>query len=241
MPATSFCAECGAGLSATAKFCHRCGSAREGGRAATAPSATAAGSGQASKLLPWSVVGIALLSLIAFVAGANWRRGQPGAALAPGRAAAAPARAPDISQIPPEERADRLFQRVMTYVAQGQDDSVRFFMPMAIQSIAALAPLDAHRRYDLGILGVVGRDAAMARAEADTILAAQPTHLLGLILGMRAAGLQLDTLARRRYAERFLAALPRERAKRLDEYIDHAPDIDAAEREAATKPPPFPR
>jgi len=190
-----------------------------------------------SSLLPWSVAGIAVLSLLAFVAGATWRQGQPSGQ---GPSAVAPARAPDISQMSPDERADRLFQRVMTYVAQGKDDSVRFFAPMAIQSIAALVPLDAHRRYDLGLLGVVTGDAAMARAEADTILATQPSHLLGLILAMRASGLELDTLARRRFAERFLAALPRERPRALPEYVDHAPDIDAAAREATTTPPSTP-
>jgi hypothetical protein len=243
MPAPSFCANCGAALTATAKYCHRCGTARGAAASGAAPGAAQdatpgvmpAATGNSS-LLPWSFAGIAVLSLLAFVAGTTWRRGQPQARMAP-----TAARAPDISQMSPDERADRLFQRVMTYVAQGQDDSVRFFAPMAIQSIAALAPLDAHRRYDLGLLGVVSGDAAMARAEADTILAAQPSHLLGLILAMRASGLELDTLARRRFAERFLSALPRERPRALPEYVDHAPDIDAAAREATAKPPSPPR
>ena len=234
MPATPFCANCGVSLSATAKFCHRC-AAPVGG---DAPSRPGGGAGSApANLLPWSIAAIAVLSLIAFVAGVNWRSGRPSApvavAAAPGRA---PGRAPDISQMSPEERADRLFQRVMTYVAQGQTDSVRFFSPMAIQSMAAISPLDAHRRYDLGLLGVVSGDGIMARAQADTILATQPQHLLGLILGMRAAGLQLDTLARRGFEERFLSALPRERPKGLAEYTDHGPDIESAAREAAAKP-----
>lgn len=131
----------------------------------------------------------------------------------------------------PQERADRLFFRVMTYVSEGKSDSVSFFAPMAIQSFLALAPLDAHQRYDLGLLGVVSGDGPMARAQADSILAEQPSHLLGLILGMRASGLMGDTGARTSYASRLSAALVTERAKRLPEYDDHAPDIDAALRE----------
>jgi hypothetical protein len=184
-------------------------------------------------MLPWAVAGIAVLSLLAFIVGQNFRRG---AAPTAAPVAASPARAVDISRMSPEERADRLFQRVMEYVSQGRTDSVQFFAPMAIQSMLALAPLDAHRRYDLGLLAMVTGDATMATAQADSILAVRPTHLLGLTLGMRIAGMRSDSLARRRYAERLLAALDQERAARLPEYADHAPDIDAAAREAAGGP-----
>jgi hypothetical protein len=229
MSSGKFCASCGAPLSPTAKYCHRCGAPTDGsaGARATAPGAPA------TQVLPWAVAAIALLCLLAFIVGQNWRRGTPPPAAG---VADAPARAVDISQMSPEERADRLFQRVMTYVSDGKTDSVQFFAPMAIQSVLALAPLDAHRRYDLGLLAMVAGDATMASAQADTILAANPTHLLGLTLGMRIAGMRSDAVTRRRYADRLLAALDRERATRLPEYVDHAPDIDAAAREAAGGP-----
>jgi hypothetical protein len=197
----------------------------------------------ANTILPWSVAGIALLCLLAFIVGQNWRRAQPAVAPvnAPAAGTGAGGRAPDISQLSPDERADRLFDRVMTYVASGQSDSVLFFAPMAIHSIEALAPLNAHRRYDLGLIGVVSGDGAMARAQADTILRAEPSHLLGLILAMRAAGLQLDTASRRAYADRFSAALSTERAKRLAEYTDHGPDIDAAVRDLDARTDNTPR
>lgn len=228
------CSSCGAPVTPTAKFCHRCGAALSGSAAVSSghqPVVPVAVAGQPSQALPWIVAGIALLCLLAFIVGQNWRRAPAASvATAPAVVPAGP-RAVDISQMSPDERADRLFNRVMTYVTEGKSDSVQFFSPMAIQSFEALAPLNAHRRYDLGLLGVVSGDGAMARAQADTILAEQPSHLLGLILGMRAAGLQLDTLARRRFATRLSAALPAERAKQLPEYIDHQPDIDAALRD----------
>lgn len=229
-------------MSATAKFCHRCGAPTDGSavtiaRPAGAPTAN-------NNFLPWSVAGIALLCLFAFIVGQNFRRA-PAAPAVPTAAAApigdTPGRAPDISTMSPGERADRLFQRVMTYVADGKTDSVQFFAPMAIQSMMALSPLDAHRRYDLGLLGLVTGDGLMARAQADSILTQQPSHLLGLVLAMRTAGMQRDTLARRGYAEKLLLLARSERAKNLSEYIDHGPDIDAAVREASgpvSTPPP---
>jgi len=40
---------------------------------------------------------------------------------------AAGARAPDISSLSPQERADRLYNRVMLLATQGKADSVQFF------------------------------------------------------------------------------------------------------------------
>ena len=240
MSNTRFCTNCGAEIRAAAKFCHRCGTASDGSARLGSNGARTAG---AQTVLPWVVTGIALLSLLAFVVGQNFRRpvsapaGSEPAGSAPtaSQVANAPGRAPDISQMSPTERADRLFQRVMVYVADGKTDSVQFFAPMAIQSQLALTPLDAHRRYDLGLLGMVSGDAIMARAQADTILAAQPDHLLGLILAMRTAGIQLDSTARGRFATRLMQVVARERAKGLPEYTDHEPDISAALLEAGNR------
>lgn len=234
MSASRFCPACGAEVRPAARFCHRCGAGMDGQRPAAGGGGAGGAASSASTVLPWTVAGIALLCLLAFIVGQNFRKAPaPAAAPAAGPVAGgAPGRAPDISQMGPEERADRLFQRVMTYVGEGKTDSVQFFSPMAIQSMQALAPLDAHRRYDLGLLGMVSGDAAMARAQADSILSAAPNHLLGLILAMRTAGMQLDSAARRGYVTRFIEVVDRERASGKQEYVDHGPDIDAALREA---------
>lgn len=219
----NFCAQCGVALGERAKFCHRCGASRDG--AAPAP----AGSGSSvNTMLPWAIAATAVLAFVAFVAGQRFggRTAEPSAP-----PAATGARAVDISSLSPQQRADRLFDRMMTLVTEGKSDSVQFFAPMAIQSFQALAPLDAHQRYDLGLIGVVSGDGILARAQADTILTRQPSHLLGLVLAMRAAGLQGDTAARAQFAQRLNAALVSERAKGLPEYTDHGPDIDAAVRE----------
>jgi hypothetical protein len=230
------CATCGTALDERGKFCHRCGTARDGG---VAPQGAPHATGN-SAILPWAIAGIAVLALVAFVAGQKFGGGggtaAPTTAASPGVAPAG-ARAVDIASMSPQERADRLFDRVMTLASRGQGDSVQFFAPMAIQAFESLAPLDTHGRYDLGLLGVFSGDGTLAQAQADTILAAQPSHLLGLALAMRAAGLRGDTNAFAQYAARLQAAVVSERAKGLSEYTDHGPDIDAAVREADGRTP----
>lgn len=185
-----------------------------------------------------------MLGLVAFLIGQRVGLGSSagdGSSAAAGApfAAGGPAggAAVDISQMSPEERANRLFDRIMSYSEQGKRDSARFFAPMAIQAYEMLGAPDAHARYDIGMIGFVTGDAAMARAQADTILAKDRNHLLGLILATKAAGLRKDAAAQAQFTKRFVAAEPAERAKRLKEYEDHASDIEAALRTArGTKP-----
>ena len=172
-----------------------------------------------------------MMILVAFLIGQRVARGNGGAAADAAPEAAAPPgamRAPDISSMSPEERASRLFDRVMRYGEQGKTDSLKIFAPMAIQAYEMMAPLDAHARYDLGMIGIVAGDVKLARAQADTILAANKTHLLGLVLAMKAAGLRQDLKARAEFQKRLVAAAPAERAKKIKEYEDHSADIDAA-------------
>ena len=128
----------------------------------------------------------------------------------------------------PEERASRLFNRVMAYSEQGKVDSARFFAPMAIQAYQMIGPLDAHARYDIGTISAAVGETALARLEADSILASQPNHLLGLVLAIRAAKMAGDASAEAAFRKRLVAAAPTERGKKLKEYTEHARDIDVA-------------
>src|SRR5213596_835414 len=174
------CHACGAPLAATARFCHKCG-AQVGG---------AQSSGWRAGL-PWSVAGAALGALLTVVAlrlGAGSR--EPGVGDAP--EATAPRSqlpAPDISQMSPEERATRLYNRVMLLHTQGKADSAEFFLPMALQAYAMLPALDVDARYHIGVLDLTSGDAAGALAQADTIRRAVPTHLFGFMLRARALDL----------------------------------------------------
>lgn len=235
-----FCAECGAPLAGAscaacrapltpgARFCHRCGT--PAGATRTAGSEVASGVGTA---LPWSVAAIALLALIALAAGQRFSRtAQPaaqmtapiGAPLAQG----GQARAPDISSMTPTQRAERLYDRVMSAAERGLADSVQFFIPMALQAYEAIGDLTLDQRYDMGRLAEVAGDSRIATAQADTMLRAQPDHLLGLVLASRAARLRGDERAAARHLERLARVEQSERRKQAPEYLLHQNDIDMA-------------
>ena len=243
------CATCSASLTPGARFCHRCGTP------AGAPSA-AASRGFASAL-PWTVAALALVSLTALVVGQRFgARGNPSGPVTevldganmqgatpigpPADAGSAPAgaapRAPDISQLTPEQRAERLYDRIMTEHEAGRQDAVRSFLPMAGAAYEMIGPLNLDQRYDLGRLGEVGGDTALARAQADTILRSRSTHLLGLILAARVARLEGSDARARALDARLLAAESAERAAALPEYLLHRNDIDTALAAARSAP-----
>jgi hypothetical protein len=234
------CATCSAALTPGARFCHRCGT--PAGAASAAPTR-----GFASAL-PWGVAALALVSLTALVVGQRFgarnsppsntevldgangqgttvitQGGADGGAPAPGMP-----RAPDISQLTPEQRAERLYDRIMTEHEAGRQDAVRSFLPMAVAAYEMLDSLNLDQRYDLGRLGEVGGDTALARAQADTILEKRPTHLLGLILGARIARMEGNDARARALDGRLVAAAPQERNAGLPEYLLHKNDIDSA-------------
>jgi hypothetical protein len=137
-------------------------------------------------------------------------------------------RAPDISSLSPQERADRLYNRVMLLASQGKIDSVQFFAPMALTAYQMLSPLNTDQRYDMGRIGEVAGMFPVARAQADTILRGNPNHLLGLILEARLASLAGDTAQLHSYERRLVAAQKTELAKKRDEYVRHQDDITSA-------------
>lgn len=225
------CTGCGAALSPGERFCHMCG--RPTGTLASAPVPGGRESGRAS--LPWIIGAIALVSLLAFLAGRAVNKPE-NAAMDETRSALSQAgpdaggivRGPDISQFSPEESADRLFKRVMLLASQGKSDSVQFFAPMAINAYQMLSPMNAGQRYDVGRIAEVAGAFPLAKAQADTILAANPNQLLGLVLGARVAGFTSDSTGLRSYQARLLSAYDSEVAKGLPDYKRHADDISNA-------------
>jgi hypothetical protein len=235
------CTGCGAKLTPGARFCHECGTPSPSAQNVAGPKTVSVKPGTSASL-PWIVAAIALVTLLAFLAGGafNSRRGSsldapqnalPQAGLddrgagAEGAPAEGVVRAPDISQLSPQERADRLFNRVMLLNSQGKSDSVLFFAPMAIQSYQMLAPLNTDQRYDLGRIAEVAGAYPLARAQADSILLENPKHLLGLVLEARIASLEKRTADRASYESKLAAAYPSEVAKKLPEYDRHSADI----------------
>jgi hypothetical protein len=232
------CASCSAPLSPGARFCHHCGT---GVGVATAARETK------TNPLPWIVAALAFLALFAMAAGRGFNarpsntvdgsaNALPQAGLDDRGAGsddqAAGVRAPDISSLSPQERADRLYNRVMLLASEGKIDSVQFFAPMAVQSYLLLQPLNADQRYDLGRIGEVTGALPLAKAQADTILIENPNHLLGLILEARLAVIGGDTTQLHSYERRLVAAQKSEMAKKRSEYDRHEDDITTALQQA---------
>src|SRR6266702_2465418 len=134
---------------------------------------------------------------------------------------------PDISQMSPEERATRLYNRVMMLHTQGKPDSAEFFLPMALQAYAMLPALDVDARYHIGVLDLTGGNPVAALAQADTIRRAVPTHLFAFMLRARALELERDRAGARRAYRDFLAHEAAERTRQRPEYSEHAENLDA--------------
>ena len=170
-----------------------------------------------------------------------------GAAAAPfaGGAGGGTGRPPDLSKMTPRDIADRLFDRVMRLSGEGKVDSAQFFATMALQNYARMpaagVPFDADLRYDMGRIAEVAGRGEIASAQADTILRANPTHLLGLVLAIKGAALQGDRARLTDAQRRLVAAAPTERAKPIEEYQRHGNDIDAALKLATATGPGAPR
>ena len=225
------CHACGTPLPASAKFCHKCG-------AATAPAPAAATARPADVTdwragLPWGIAGLALGALITVLvmrggaggAGAQDSSGQPQAGAPAG----------DISQMSTEEMARRLFDRTMRLMEENKADSVAFFAPMALQTYASLPARDLDAHYDIGLLQLAAGNPAAALAEADTILAAVPTHLYGFLLRARAFEVRGDaTRATRAYRD-FVRNESAERAAARPEYDAHRTTLDAFAQEARAR------
>jgi len=241
------CAGCEAALSPGARFCHRCGRPVGATVRAESPQVATPASGPApGSSLPWIVAAIALVCLLAFFAGNFYKAKKSSTLDAPQNAlpqaglddrvpqedGGQGVRAPDISQLSPEERADRLFNRVMLLNSEGKSDSVLFFAPMALESYRLLTPMNADQRYDMGRIAEVAGAFPLAAAQADTILQQNPTHLLGLILAARIAGLEKEPAKQAAFTKRLLSAIPGETAKKLPEYDRHQADIAAAVADA---------
>ena len=128
----------------------------------------------------------------------------------------------------PEERASRLYDRMMAAFEGGHLDTVQMFAPMATAAYQMLDSMTLDDRYDLGRLGEISGAYPLAAAEADTILQKNPNHLLGLILAGQAAHSMNEPLLETKYRDRLLKAAPTEQAKKLPEYQQHENDIKAA-------------
>jgi hypothetical protein len=227
------CANCRADLAPQARFCHRCG--RPAGTVATAlPS---------RERTAWLVAGVLCVLLLAVILLKVVRNAQPAAAPDMANAGAVSAQerpgpaapagpAPDISQMTPRERFDRLFNRVMQAAEQSDTAQVERFTPMALGAYAQLDSINADARYHAAVLRLQVGDAAGADALADTILMRTPGHLFGYLVRGTVAGVRGDSASARRAAREFLSHYDAEQRSGRIEYREHEPAVSDFKRTA---------
>ena len=228
------CRACQASLSATAKFCHRCG--------APAPGAASASGVERSERIAWIVAGTVVALLLAMIvyrmmandpAGArapdmaNAGNEAPGAAVTADPGGALPTgRAPDISALTPAERFTRLYNRVMQAAANGDTTTVVNFTPMALGAYSQLETISNDERYHAAILHAQVGNLPAALALADTMLAISPDYLLAYVVRGEVARFRNDSARLRQAHAAFNAAYAREIAARRAEYVDHKNVLD---------------
>jgi hypothetical protein len=223
------CRECQNPLPAGARFCNQCG-------VSVAAPATPARARQPA--LPWAIAAVAVAVLAAATILPRLAGDDDAPPVALAQQAPAGAGDPssvDLASMTPRERADRLFNRVMQGVSSGDTTRLGFFAGMAIQAYGMVPERDADLHYHLGELYRLTGDAASARAQADTILAADPQHLFGLYGAARAEELRGREAVAKGMYQRFLDAYATQVARNLPEYQEHSqglPGMRAAAQQA---------
>jgi hypothetical protein len=229
------CGACAGPLVAGAQFCHHCGAALKAGqRVAQAVPGAGLKNSLRSHALSWAVGTAAFIALAAFVVTQRSveAKANGDVALAPpaalGGGTPEMGGAPDISAMSPRERAERLYDRAMMAKQAGKLDSATFFATMATMAYGQLDELTLDDRYDLGRLGLLAGTVPLASAEADTILAARPKHLLGLMLAEDAARASGNASKAAAAHAKLLSSAASEQKAALPEYRLHAAELAVA-------------
>lgn len=186
-------------------------------------------------MMAWSVAGALALLLIGAViwkvVGGVAMPARPDTGLAaggnPNGLSAGPGvptgRAPDISNMSPEERFARLNDRVMQAAQSGDTATVVNFTPMALGAYAQLSAPDIDARYHAAILHAQIGDFAPASALADTILREAPGDLFGYLVRGTVAEFSGDASGQKAAYGEFVKHYDAELKKNRPEYADHRP------------------
>jgi hypothetical protein len=200
------------------------------------------GATSARERLKWMAAGAGLTILLVIPIFWLTRGGQGPVGNQPaaesGTASAAPLGAgapPDISNLSPRERFDRLYNRIMKSAESGDQNGVEQFTPMALMAYQQLDTIDADARFHAALLKLHTGDVAGARALGDTVLQDTPGHLFGyIILGTASRWAKDDAGLKREYGE-FLKHYDAEMKIGRPEYRDHARSLEDFKKAAEGK------
>ncbi len=162
--------------------------------------------------------------------------GKEGGGRVPAEAPAAEADAaptpPDISNMSPRERFDRLYERVMRASSGGDAATLQRFAPMAIQAYGMLDSVDVDARYDVAVIKLHVGDIAGAKALADSMIRADRTHLFGYMIRFTVGRFGGDSASAKSAAAAFLANYEAEVRKGRPEYEKHKTALENFKRQA---------
>ena len=177
---------------------------------------------------PWLYVGGGLVLALVFALGiqVGRRSAQTPAATEGGAPQAAPEAGPsgtppDLSNMSPRERFDRLFDRVMRAASSGDMATVQRFSPMALQAYAMLDSADADARFDAATIELHTGDVAGATALADTLVKKYPKHLFGWMLKATVGRFRGDSAGAKAATAQFVRHYTEEMAAGRPEYTTH--------------------
>jgi hypothetical protein len=186
---------------------------------------------------PWIIAGAALVALLVVLLVMVSRSSPAPTVAAAAEQGAAPVEGdggapPDISNMSPRERFDRLYNRVMRAAQSGDEATVTRFTPMALMAYGQLDSIDADARYHAALLEVHSGDVAGPTALADTILLREPGHLFGYIIRGTVARWKKDDKALGRAYAGFLEHYDAEMKAARPEYADHKVSVDEFHQQA---------
>jgi tetratricopeptide (TPR) repeat protein len=212
-----YCQACGATRDAGDRFCRKCG---------TPFAADAKPNGKQRGLTGLRAFGLAVVALAVVYAFLLYGRrdtgGQQQAQSIPISAVGSPAGTPSTQPLTPRAAADQLFNQAMSAYETGDLTNAQRFVPMAITAYRQLSSLDLDARYHLALLGLAGGRPQDALAQADTMLAEVPEHLLALSVSARVYETMGDEDGAARFWQRYLDAYTPDVAASRPEYMDHA-------------------
>ena len=221
------CSSCGAQVSPAARFCSACGQPAGGGTA------------NGADRTPWIIAGVSLAGLLAAVLIMVARQSpgmSPATEVATASASQSGEPAPDISNMSPRERFNRLYNRVMQAAQSGDEATVSRFTPMALAAYAQLDTIDSDARYHAALLKVHTGNVAESRALADTILAADPGHLFGYVVRGTVARFQKDEKGLSQAYGGFLKRYEPEMKRNRPEYSEHQSSLNDFRKAALAAP-----
>jgi hypothetical protein len=181
-------------------------------------------------MAPWILTGALGVVLVVLVARRSPAPVPAASPAGPSQASGAP---PDISNLSPAQRFDRLYQRIITAAQSGDQATVTQFMPMAVQAFGMLDTVTVDARYHLAMLELHVGDVNAAQAQADSIRKREPDHLFSYVITAAVARWKKDDRAREAAYREFMKRYDAEWARQRLEYVEHKSMLDEVRQAAA--------